>query len=51
MFNLGCVNFDVYGNNCDIFCLYSCLENRCYIVNGVCFCCVFGWIGLFCNIG
>lgn len=51
MFNLGCVNLDVYGNNCDIPCLHSCPENRCHIANGACFRCAPGWIGSFCNTG
>lgn len=46
----GCKKFDVYGNNCDKFCIDNCLEIRCNIFNGVCFSCGFGWIGDFCKI-
>lgn len=42
--------FGVYGCKCDNFCLINCKDSVCYVENGICFGCKFGWIGIFCDM-
>lgn len=45
----GCVNIDVYGNECKKHCTDHCPEPSCNISNGACFSCTPGSIGDFCE--
>lgn len=44
----GCNRYNVYGVDCNVLSFWNCKNNICYIYNGICLECNFGWIGLFC---
>ncbi|XP_052694743.1 receptor-type tyrosine-protein phosphatase alpha-like [Crassostrea angulata] len=45
----GCINFGIYGSNCDTPCSSNCKESTCHIQSGKCFNCKPGWTGIYCT--
>lgn len=48
-FNLGCSKVGVYGTLCNQQCPTYCRDNKCNILNGSCYGCLTGWMGVTCN--
>lgn len=47
--NLGCIQSDVYGKNCNIPCPLNCKDSICNIQNGSCIGCKSRWMGQSCS--